>query len=303
MTLYNNIGRNKLNSFLLLSVFLIVVIFVAFSVGQIYDIYWLLPVIVVISFIQAFSSYYYSDKIALAVSRAKPLTATENRLVHNLVENIAITAGLPKPDLYIIEDSAPNAFATGRDPEHASLAVTSGLLEKLNKSELEGVLAHEMAHIGNYDIRYMSMVVVLVGIITMISDFAIRMSFYRSGSRSENGGQAQIIILVIGLLLIVLSPIIATFLQLAVSRKREFLADSTGALITRYPQGLAAALKKIATDPEPLEVANKATAHLYIENPIKQPGKKMSWLAKMFSTHPPVEERIEALLKGAGEIG
>ncbi len=301
MTLYNNIGRNKVNSFILLMVFLVVVISVGFAVGQLYDIYWLLPFVVVVSAIQAYASYYYSDKIALAVSRAYPLKKSENKTVHNLVENIAIAAGLPKPKIYMIKDSAPNAFATGRDPEHAALAVTTGLIEKLNRSELEGVLAHEMAHIGNYDIRFMSMVVVLVGIITMISDFAIRMSFYRSGSRRSDNGQVGAIIMIIGVILIVLSPIIATLLQLAVSRKREFLADSTGALITRYPQGLASALKKISDDSEPLEVANKATAHLYISNPIKEKGKKMSFLARMFSTHPPVEDRIAALLKGAGE--
>ena len=302
MTLYTTADRNRLNSFVLLTVFLVLAIAVAWVIGYAYDITWLLPFVVVISSIQSFVAYYYSDTVALAVARAKPVTREENPTLHRLIENLAITAGLPKPKLYIIDDSAPNAFATGRDPSHASIAVTIGLLDKLDKPELEGVLAHELSHVGNYDIRFQSMVVVLVGVVTMISDFLLRHMWWGGrSSSSDEGGQAKAILMIIGIALAILAPLIATLLQLAISRKREFLADSTGALLTRYPEGLASALRKISADTEPLEVANKGTAHLYFANPLKNADGSQSWLQRLFSTHPPADERIAALLAGVGK--
>lgn len=302
MTLYTTASRNRLNSAVLLTLFLVIAIGVAWVIGYYYDIIWLLPFVVVISVVQSFVAYFYSDKVALAIARAKPLTREENPTVHRLVENLAITAGLPKPGLYIIDDSAPNAFATGRDPQHASIAVTTGLLEKLEKPELEGVLAHELAHVGNFDIRFQSMVVVLVGVITMISDFLLRRMWWGGHSSSSNeGGQLRTVMMIIGLVLAILAPIVATMLQLAISRKREFLADSTGALLTRYPEGLANALRKISADVEPLEVANKGTAHMYFSNPLKNADGSQSWIQHLFSTHPPVEQRVSALLAGIGK--
>lgn len=297
MTLYTTASRNRLNSSVLLTVFLVLAIGVAWIIGYAYNIAWLLPIVVVISVIQSFVAYYYSDTVALAIAHAVPVTREENPTLHRLVENLSITAGLPKPKIYQIDDSAPNAFATGRDPQHASIAVTTGLLSKLEKPELEGVLAHELSHVGNYDIRFQSMVVVLVGIVTMISDFLLRRMWWGGrGSSSDEGGQARLILMIVGLVLAILAPLIATMLQLAISRKREFLADSTGALLTRYPEGLASALRKISADPEPLEVANKGTAHLYFANPLKNADGTQSWAQRLFSTHPPVEERIAALL-------
>jgi heat shock protein HtpX len=214
-----------------------------------------------------------------------------------LVENLSITAGLPKPKIYLIEDLSPNAFATGRDPEHASIAVTSGLLEKLNKVELEGVIAHELSHVGNYDIRLMTIVVVLVGIVALLSDFFLRWTWFGSRRRDGEGrGQIQMILFILAIVLAILAPLAATLIQLAISRKREFLADATGALLTRYPEGLASALEKISKDPEPLEAANKATAHLYIESPFKKgENRGQGWLVGLFNTHPPVGERVKRL--------
>jgi len=214
--------------------------------------------------------------------------------LHRLVENLSITAGIPKPKIFLIDDSAPNAFATGRDPKHAAIAVTSGLLEKLNKNELEGVLAHELSHIGNYDIRLMTIVVVLYGIIALVSDFFLRSLWFRGRDRDSQG---QAIFMLIGIVLAILAPIAALLIQLAISRKREYLADASGALLTRYPEGLASALEKISRDHEPLEVANRATAHLYITNPFK--GQSITTL---FSTHPPAEDRIKKLEEMIGKI-
>lgn len=296
MTLYTHADRNRFNSFLLLTIFMAVVVGLGLFFGYVYDITWLLPVAVGVSLIQAWVSYYSSDSIALAIAHATPIKHTDNQMIYHLVENLSITAGLPMPKIYLIDDSAPNAFATGRDPQHASIAVTTGLLDKLTKPELEGVLAHELSHVGNYDIRFQSMVVVLVGVIVMVSDMAMRMSWWRRSDDREGNS----ILLIVGIVLALLSPLIATLLQLAISRKREFLADSTGALLTRYPEGLASALRKIAADPEPLEVANKGTAHLYFANPLKGEDGKATWLQTLFSTHPPIEQRIKALLEGGG---
>jgi heat shock protein HtpX len=257
----------------------------------------------VVSLSMAFVGYYTSDKIVLAISKARPVTNEEFPHLYNVVEGLAIAAGLPKPRCYVIEDSAPNAFATGRNPEKAVICVTTGLLDKLNRVELEGVVAHEMSHIQNYDVRLQTVVVVMAGIVALLSDWMLRSFFWgggrrRGGGRSRDGGSgggnAQSVIIVVGLVLAALSPLIAQLVKLAVSRKREFLADASAAMLTRYPPGLASALRKISDDREPLEAANKATAHLYIVNPLKNVKGSFN---KLFSTHPPIEERIAALEK------
>lgn len=246
----------------------------------------------IISGLISFGSYYWSDQAVLALSSAKQIKKGDNPTLYTLVENLSIGAGIPMPRLYIIDDTAPNAFATGRDPKHAVVCVTTGILQKLSKVELEGVIAHELSHIRNYDIRLMSIVVILVGVVTLMADMFLRIRWSRGGGRKA--GQAQAIFMLIGIILALLSPIIASLIQLAISRKREYLADASGALLTRYPEGLAGALEKLAKDREPLEAANNATAHLYIVNPFK--GKEISsWFAGLFNTHPPIEERIKIL--------
>jgi len=238
-------------------------------------------------------SYYASAKITLAISHAKEIKKRDHFQLFTTVENLCIGSGLPTPKIYIIDDTAMNAFATGRDPYHASVAITKGLLNKLDKSELEGVMAHELSHIKNYDIRLPTVIVGLVGIIAVVSDIFLRSIFY-GGKRSNNKKSKGGILIIIGIALAILSPIIANIIKLAISRQREFLADASGAMMTRYPEGLASALEKISKDREPLEVANKATAHLYISNPLKN-EKGMSFINKMFSTHPDSKERIARL--------
>jgi len=291
MNIYNQISSNKRKSVLLIGAFLILLIAVGWGVSGYYGDPIFLYIAVVISFTQAGVGYYYGDKIALATSKATAITGKENRQTKqlvNLVHNLSITAGTPTPKVYLINDSAPNAFATGRDPKHASIAVTTGLVEKLEDEELQGVLAHELSHIKNYDIRVMSLVVVLVGIIAVVSDFFLRSMFW--GRRSYNKNNSGGVMIIIALVLAILAPIASTLIQLAVSRKREFLADASGALLTRYPEGLASALQKISADKEPLEVANRGTAHLYISSPFKKEN-----ISSWFSTHPPVDERVKRL--------
>ncbi len=270
------------------------VIAIGWALSYYYNSPIILVIAVAISVIQSGVSYFYSDKIALAVSGAIRIEKKDAPELMRLVENLSITAGIPQPKVYLIDDTAPNAFATGRDPAHASIAVTRGLLEKLNKTELEGVIAHELSHVTNYDIRLTSMVVVLVGVIALVSDFFMRSLWFggRDRDNDNNSGGGNGIVMIIGIVLAILAPLAATLIQLAISRKREFLADASGALLTRYPEGLASALEKIAADTEPLEVANKATAHMYFENPLKDYSGKMN---NLFSTHPPVEERVKAL--------
>lgn len=298
---YTEIARNKRRTAFLIMIFLIMVIGLAWIFSYVYDVYWILPVAVFLASFQAVASYWWSDKITLAISKARQVQKKDAPELYRAVENLAIAGGLPMPKVYVIEDSAPNAFATGRDPKHAVIAVTTGLLEKLNKNELEGVLAHEFSHIGNYDIRLMTVVVVLVGIVTLIADWFLRFSFI-NGDNDDDKGQLGAILAIAGIILAILSPIFATLIQLALSRKREYLADADGALLTRYPEGLASALEKIAADKEPLEVANKATAHLYISNPLKEHQGRDSrgWFAGLFSTHPPIEERVKRLRGMAG---
>ncbi|MDP2703812.1 MAG: M48 family metallopeptidase [bacterium] len=295
MIVYEHISSNKFKTALLIGAFLILIIALGFVFSQAYDQPEILYFAAGFSIIYSLISYYFSSNITLAISRAKEVTREAAPDLYSLVENLAITAGIPNPKIYIIDDTAINAFATGRDPKHAVVVFTAGILKRLNKTELEGVTAHELSHIGNYDIRLMTIVVVLVGVLTLLADFFLRLSFFGRGRSREGGGQAQAIMMLVGLVLAILSPIIATLIQLAISRKREFLADASGTLLTRYPEGLASALEKISKDTEPLEAANKATAHLYIANPLKNRHDGIGWFSKLFNTHPPVEERIKRL--------
>jgi heat shock protein HtpX len=306
MLTYQYIGRNKTQSWVLIFLFLIIIIGLGFLFDQAYNNPAILVFAVLFSVGSALISYYFSDSITLAISRAQPADRQNSPQLYNIVENLCIAAGLPSPKIYIIDDSAPNAFATGRDPKHAVICFTTGILQKLDKAELEGVTAHELSHIGNYDIRLMTLVVVLVGTITLLADWFLRAGFWGGRRRSGNreGGDAGQWMLIIGVILALLSPIIATLIKLAVSRQREYLADASGALLTRYPEGLARALEKISLDAEPLEAANKATAHLYIADPFHadSPNVKTGeshgnrgWLASLFNTHPPIEDRIKRL--------
>ncbi len=289
-TLYTQKDKNIRKTWLLISLFLIFII----GLGWVFSYQFESPVILVAAVIfssaMSFTSYWYSDKIVLKISKAREIKKSDNPKLYRLVENLSITAGLPLPKICIIDEMSPNAFATGRNPEHAVIAVTKGLLEKLEKSELEGVLAHEMSHIGNRDILLQTVVVVLVGIVALLSNWFLRWSIFGGRRRNSGGGKLGAIMVIIGLILAILSPLIAVLIQMTISRKREFLADANGALLTRYPEGLAKALEKISQDATPLKVANKATAHMYITNPFK--GKKVS---KMFMTHPPMEERVKIL--------
>ena len=270
---------------------MIVVIGIGWVFSQIYGDGSILVFAVLFSTITSVISYWYSDKIVLGIHQAKPVTMQNAPELYRIVENLSITAGLPIPRIYIVPEKAPNAFATGRNPEHAVVAVTEGLLERLDRSELEGVLAHEMSHIGNRDMLVSTVAVVLAGFIALLSDMFLRSMRFGGGRRDNDrvGGA----IMLVGLVLAVLAPISASLIQLAISRKREFLADSSGALLTRYPEGLASALQKISSDTTPMRTANNTTAHLWLADPYK--GKKGMWLHKLFMTHPPVEERVKAL--------
>jgi heat shock protein HtpX len=278
-----------------MTLFLIFTIAIAWAFSYYFENYFILVVVVIIAIAQSFISYWYSDKIILKTTRATPVTRKNAKELYRIVENLCITAGLPVPKIYIIEEEQPNAFATGRNKDHAVIAVTRGLVEKLERSELEGVIAHELSHIGNKDMLLQTVVVILVGIIALLSNIFLRLSFFGGGRRdSGSGGVGGLILLVIGLLAILLAPLAASLIRLAISRKREFLADSTGALITRYPEGLARALEKISADEAPLKGATNSNAHLFIASPFR--GKqKRRFTSKLFMTHPPVEERIRAL--------
>ncbi len=289
--MYNQITSNKRKTWLLIIIFLAVVL----GLGYLYDyIYGYgsggLVIAGVIALTMALFGYYKGDKLALAVSGAKPITKEQNAYLWRMIENLCISQGLPMPKLHIIQDSAINAFATGRDPKHASIAVTTGAIEKLENEELEGVLAHELSHVKNYDIRLMTVVIVLVGIIALISDWMLRIHIF--GGRGGRDRNAHPLFLVVGLVLMILAPLIAQLIKLAVSRRREYLADASGALMTRFPEGLANALQKIGAQKQPLTRANEATAHLYFANPF---GGTKKFLSGLFSTHPPVEDRIKVL--------
>ena len=291
-TLYTQSDKNTRSTYILMSIFLVFVIAIGWIFSEAMGSSFILWFAVIFSILMSVGSYWYSDKLVLKMSKAKLVEFEDKKELYRLVENLCITAGLPLPKIYIINDTAPNAFATGRDPEHAVVAVTSGLLQKLNRSELEGVIAHELSHIGNRDILLATVVVVLVGTVALLADFFRHSLWFGGGNRDNREGGW---IVIVAILLSILAPFFALLIQLAISRKREFLADADAALLTRYPEGLASALQKISGDPEKLEVANRATAHLYIANPFK--GKKVS---KMFMTHPPIEERIR-MLRGMGE--
>ena len=296
MTLYNQKDLNIRKTWLLFGMFLAVVIGIGWIFAQIYNSAGILYFAVIFSIVMNIIAYWYSDKIVLRMSHARPVERGQSPELYNIVENLSITAGLPMPKIYIVDELAPNAFATGRNPQHSVVAVTTGLLKRLDKTELEGVIAHELSHIGNRDMLLSTMVVVLVGFISILSDMFLRSSFW--GGRGRNKGGGGQILMFTGIILAILAPIAATLIKLAISRKREFLADASGALLTRYPEGLASALEKIASDPTPLPVANNTTAHLWFDDPFTHgigTGKSVHWLHKLFMTHPPVEERLKAL--------
>lgn len=289
-TLYTHKDANQRLTFLYIAGFLIFVIGVGYVFAGAMHSSAILYGAVIFSVIMSVGSYWWSDQIVLSMSGAKLVEFESNKELYRIVENLAITAGLPKPKIYTIDDTAMNAFATGRDPEHGVICFTTGILSRLDRSEIEAVAAHELSHIGNRDTLLSTIVVILVGFVALLADWFRHWAWYGGNRDNENRGQLQIIIFVFAIILSVLAPIAAMLMQLAISRKREFLADASGALLTRYPEALASALEKISADTEPLEAANRATASLYIANPFK--GKKLSTL---FMTHPPIEERIAAL--------
>lgn len=290
---------------------LIMFFFSAFVVGVVYvfaraygfgspDALGFVGFALIITGLMNFLSYFYSDKIVLGISGAKPVLLESNRQLYHLVENLCIARGLPTPKIYILEDSAPNAFATGRDPKHSAICYTTGILEKLSKAELEGVTAHELSHVGNRDTLVMSVVSVLVGTIALLSDWFLR-SMWFGGRDRDDDSKGNAIFLVLAIIAAILAPIVATLIQLAVSRRREYLADASGVLITRNPDALAQALLKISSDKEPLEAANRGTAHLYITNPLK--GSSVAgFMARLFNTHPPIADRVKALREMEGKV-
>lgn len=300
-TLYDQADKNTRLTYLYITFFLVFVIGVGYVFAGAMNNSVILYIAVIFSVLMSFASYWWSDKIVLAMSGAKELNHDSNREVYHLVENLCITAGLPMPKIYMIKDGAPNAFATGRDAKHGVICLTSGIIQKLEKTELEGVIAHELSHIGNKDILLSTVVVILVGFVALMADWFRQWAFWgRRGSDNEESGQLRIILIILAIVLSILAPIAAVLIQLAISRKREFLADASGALLTRYPDGLARALEKISADQTPLKEANRATAHLYIANPFPAKGGSASGgkgknVSKLFMTHPPIEERVKAL--------
>jgi len=289
--LYTQSDSNIRRTWAYLFFFALIVIGIGWIISYFLQSQIILLVAVVLAIALNFFSYWYSDKIVLSISNAKLVKKDDEPELYRMVENLSITAGLPMPKLFIMEEMQPNAFATGRDPEHGVIVVTRGLINRLEKIELEAVIAHELAHIGNRDILLSTMVVVLVGMVVIMTDFFFRYAFWGGGGRD---GGSRIPMIVIALALAILAPLLAQMMRMAISRKREYLADATGSLLTRYPEGLASALEKIATDPNPMRKANDATAHLFIASPFR--GKeKNSWLHKLFATHPPIEERVARL--------
>lgn len=287
--LYSHHDTNVRKTWVFMTFFFALIITLGWGISYYYDNPSILIIAFAIALFMNVFSYWFSDKIVLSLHKAKPVTREEYFDLWNATENLSIAAGLPMPKLYVIDDPAPNAFATGRNKEHAVVAVTTGLLKILDKTELEGVIAHELSHIGNRDILLSTIVVVMVGFVALLSDMFLRSGFHGNRDRNQNGA-----IMIIGLVLAILTPIAATLIQLAISRRREFLADASGALLTRYPEGLASALTKISSASVPMRTANNATAHLFISNPFG-PGK-LGGLHKLFLTHPPTEERVQALL-------
>lgn len=294
---FNEVRNNKIKSYVLIFFFIVIVGVLGSIIGLIYNnLYFGLIMSMGVGLIYSMLVFKSGDKMILAMSGAKPVTKKEYPHLFHTIEGLQISAGLKTtPKAYVIEDDAMNAFATGKDPEHSSITVTTGLMKVLNRQELEGVIAHEMSHIKNYDIRFMMLTTVLIGIVTLLSDFILR-SFLWGGMgrrRNNNNNNMTLILIAVGLVLAILTPIIGEMMRLAISRKREYMADASGAILTRYPPGLASALKKISKDPDPLvDKANKATAHLFISTPFR---KKRSMMSRFFSTHPPIEDRIKRL--------
>lgn len=303
MGMYEQIARNKRRTFVMLAAFVLLIALVAVALGILLRAgAAIVPIAIVIAIGLAWTSYFYSDKVALAASRAKPADGPEYRRYHNLVEGLIIAAGLPKPRLYVVDDPAPNAFATGRNPKHAALAVTTGLLEKMNRVELEGVLAHELSHVKNYDILVTTVAVTAVGAVALMADLGMRFLWFggRSGRRDNNdSGPIGLILVVLAFALLILAPFAAQLMQFAMSRRRELLADASGVQLTRYPPGLISALEKLQDDQAVVHHATRATAQMWIEQPLdrdqEKKGTKGSWLNRAFDTHPPLDERIAAL--------
>ena len=303
--MYEQIASNRAKTVFIIIGFVVFITAIGFAVGYYVDYRYginrsnsilFMVFALILATIMSFSSYYYSDKIVLGLTRARPISREEDPRIYYMVEGLTIAAGLPMPRIYAIEDEGMNAFATGRNPQHSVIVFTRGLLDNLNDEELKGVISHELSHIKNYDILLGTIVVVLVGMVTIISNIILRSFIFggrgRRSSKSSGGNLITVIFLVVGIALLILSPIIATLIRLAISRNREFLADSTGALVSRYPAGLASALRKISSH-SAVKTANSATAHLFIANPIA--GKSKAFFNNLFSTHPPAEERIKRL--------
>ena len=295
INVYEMVDSNKRRSWAIMIFFVIFIVLVVWLLSFALD-YGpgFIGLALIFSGFLSFTSYWWSDKIILSLSRARLASRQKDFLFYTVTENMALANHLPMPKLYVIDQAAPNAFATGRDPQHAVICATQGLIKKLDRSELEAVVAHEFSHIKNYDTRLMSIVAILVGMIVLLGDFFIRRTFWVGRSRSKREGAAGAIMLLVALLVALLSPLIAKIIQLAISRRREFLADASAIMTTRFPDGLIRALEKIASDKSPLQSANKATAHLYIVNPFKGKDAK-NWMSSLFSTHPPIKERVKAL--------
>lgn len=291
---FDEVKNNSIKSFLLMFFFIILIGALGAAIGIFYNSMYIgLSFAIIFSIIYSVIGYYTGDKIILKMSKAKPVIKKEYPHLYHAVEGLAIAAGTPTPKAYVIEDSALNAFATGRDPKHASIVVTTGLLEKLNREELEGVIAHEMSHVKTYDVRFMMLTAVLVGIVVLLSDFLLRSFLWGRHRDSRDSGRAGIFLILIGLILAIITPIIGQMIKLAISRRREYMADANAAILTRYPPGLANALRKISKDPDPLvDNANRATAHLFISSPFRN---TKGLVTNLFSTHPPIEERIKRL--------
>lgn len=301
-TAYNQVAANKRKTWVIMFLFTLFISLVAYILTSALgysapEAVGFTTVFLFVALIMNFASFYFSDSIILAISQARRIEKKDNPELFRFVENLCIATGLPMPRIYIIDDSAPNAFATGREPAHSAVVFTTGILEKIDRLELEGVVAHELSHIKNYDIRVMAVVTILVGLIALLSDVFFRMMWFGGGRRNNNNrNNAAGFLIIIAIVLAILSPLIAQLIKLAVSRRRELLADASGVLITRNPEGLANALLKISADKEPLEAANKGTAHLYIANPFKSDHKGgIAWFANLFNTHPSIEERVKTL--------
>jgi heat shock protein HtpX len=291
-SLYSNRDSNITKTWVLMVLFFAAIIAIGWVFAQAYETPSIIYVAIIFSLVMNITSYWYSDKVALAVAGARPASREEFFDLYTVTENLAITAGIPMPKIYVINDPAPNAFATGRNPEHATVAVTTGLLQMLSRTEVEGVIAHELSHVKNWDILLSTVVVVLIGFLNLLSHFFLRTMRFRGSNDKNNAGA---VFVVVGIVLAILAPIAGVLMQLAISRKREFLADASGALLSRYPEGLASALEKISAYPGKLQHVSGATAHLYIANPFGGKDQKVSWFGRLFLTHPPVEERIKAL--------